>query len=353
MHFIDEVRLSAKAGDGGRGCVSFLREKYKPRGGPNGGDGGNGGSIICRVDPQLNTLIDLAHQKHLRAERGEHGRGKDQHGKNGQDLIVRVPPGTLVYEEATGLLLVDLHTLHEEFIVAKGGRGGKGNAHFATSTNRAPRFAQPGIPGEERSLRLELRLLADVGLVGFPNAGKSTLISAVSAARPRVADFPFTTLTPHLGVVRYSEEKSFVMADVPGLIEGAHEGHGLGTRFLRHIARTSVLLHLLDISNEERDPWHDYQVINNELTCFNPSLLNRTQVVVATKLDLPDTQGRLPEVQALFASHGIPLFAVSAVTGDGIKNLVFHIAQVVEHDKAEAQASVDTLQRDDLLSLAV
>lgn len=351
MHFIDEVSLSVKAGDGGRGCVSFLREKYKPRGGPNGGDGGNGGSVICRVDPQLNTLVDLAHQKHLRAERGEHGRGKDQHGKNGQDLLIRVPPGTLVYDESTGLLLADLRTSREEFIVAKGGKGGKGNAHFATSTNRAPRFAQPGLPGEEKFLRLELRLLADVGLVGFPNAGKSTLISAVSAARPRIADFPFTTLTPHLGVVRYSEEKSFVMADIPGLIEGAHEGHGLGTRFLRHLSRTSVLVHLLDISNAEREPWHDYNVINHELACFDPSLLSRPQIVVVTKLDLPDTQLRLPDIQALFADHGIQILAISAVTGEGVKNLVLYIAQTVERNKVEFQAVADTQLRDDLSSL--
>jgi GTP-binding protein len=341
MHFIDEIRLSVKAGDGGRGCVSFLREKYKPRGGPNGGDGGDGGNVICRVDPQLNTLIDLAHKRQLRAERGEHGRGKDQHGKNGQDLIIRVPPGTLVYDEETGILLTDLRTSHEEFIVARGGKGGKGNAHFATATNRAPRFAQPGLPGEERALRLELRLLADVGLVGFPNAGKSTLISAVSAARPRIADFPFTTLTPHLGVVRYSEEKSFVMADVPGLIEGAHEGHGLGVRFLRHIARTSVLVHLLDISDKDRDPWHDYQVINHELACFDSSLLDRPQIVVITKLDLPGTQARLPEVEALFSDHDIRLFAVSAVTGEGIKHLVLHIAQTVEQYKAKVQESME------------
>lgn len=339
MHFIDEVRLLVKAGDGGRGCVSFLREKYKPRGGPNGGDGGDGGSVVLRVDPQLNTLLDLAHRKHLRAERGEHGRGKDQHGKNGQDLIVRVPPGTLVYDEETGILLADLRTATETVIVAKGGKGGKGNAHFATSTNRAPRFAQPGLPGEERSLRLELRLLADVGLVGFPNTGKSTLISAVSAARPRIADFPFTTLTPHLGVVRYSEEKTFVMADVPGLIEGAHEGQGLGVRFLRHISRTSVLVHLLDISDPERDPWRDYQVINHELASFDPALLLRPHLTVVTKLDLPATRSRFPDVQTFFADHGVDIVAISAVTGEGIKNLVQQIAQTLEHYKKEASLS--------------
>lgn len=336
MHFIDEVRLFVKAGDGGRGCVSFLREKYKPWGGPNGGDGGNGGNVIFCVDPQLNTLIDLAHQKHLRAERGEHGRGKDQHGRNGRDLVVRVPPGTLVYDEETGVLLADLRTPHEEVVVARGGKGGRGNAYFATSTNQAPRFAQPGLPGEERSLRLELRLLADVGLVGFPNAGKSTLISAVSAARPRIADFPFTTLTPHLGVVRYGEEKSFVMADIPGLIEGAHEGHGLGIQFLRHVSRTSVLLHLIDISDSERDPWRDYQTINNELRYFDPSLLTRPQLVVVTKLDLPDTRLRLPEVQTVFSQHGVELLAVSAVTGEGIKDLISRIAQTLERYKQES-----------------
>jgi GTP-binding protein len=333
MHFIDEVRLLVKAGDGGRGCVAFLREKYRPRGGPSGGDGGDGGSVIFRVDAQLNTLIDLAHQKHVRATSGEPGRGKDQHGKNGQDLIVRVPPGTMVSDNETGELLADLRAAGDEVIAAKGGMGGKGNAHFATSTNRAPRFAQPGIPGEERAVRLELRLLADVGLVGFPNAGKSTCISAVSAARPRIADFPFTTLTPHLGVVRYGEEHSFVMADVPGLIEGAHEGHGLGVRFLRHLARTSVLVHLLDISDLEHDPWRDYQVINNELACFDATLLERPQIVVVTKLDLPDTRERFPEIRELFASHGIELLAISAVTGEGVKEFVLHVARTLEARK--------------------
>jgi GTP-binding protein len=244
-----------------------------------------------------------------------------------------------VYDEEKGILLADLRTSTETVIVAKGGKGGKGNAHFATPTNRAPRFAQPGLPGEERSLRLELRLLADVGLVGFPNTGKSTLISAVSAARPRIADFPFTTLTPHLGVVRYSEEKTFVMADVPGLIEGAHEGHGLGVRFLRHLSRTSVLVHLLDISDLKRDPWRDYQTITHELACFDPALLTRPHLTVVTKLDLPATRSRLPEVQALFADQGIDLLAVSAVTGEGVKNLVQQIAQTLERYKKETQIS--------------
>jgi len=330
MHFVDEIRLHVKAGDGGRGCVAFLREKYRPRGGPAGGNGGDGGSVIFRVDPQLSTLVDLTARKHLRAERGEHGRGKDQHGKNGPDLIVRVPQGTLVKDSESGELLADLRTPDAEVIVAKGGKGGKGNAFFATSTNRAPRFAQPGIPGEERALLLELRLLADVGLVGFPNAGKSTLIAAVSAARPRIADYPFTTLTPNLGVVRYNEERSFVMADVPGLIEGAHEGHGLGIRFLRHLSRTSILVHLLDISDPERDPLHDYEVINHELACFGEALGTRQQILVITKLDLPTTRARLPEVQHVFARRGVHPLAISSATREGLKTLLDRIVQALD-----------------------
>jgi GTP-binding protein len=334
MHFVDEIRIQVKAGDGGRGCVSFLREKYKPYGGPNGGDGGDGASVILRADPQLSTLSDLSYQHHLRAERGEHGRGKDQHGKNGSDLIVRVPIGTLVRDAESDVLLADLDTQGMEVIVAKGGKGGKGNAFFTSSTNRAPRFAQPGLPGEEHTLQLELRLLADVGLVGFPNAGKSTLLSSVSAARPRIADFPFTTLTPHLGVVRYGEEGSFVMADIPGLIEGAHQGHGLGIQFLRHLSRTSVLLHLLDISDFERDPLHDYDTISHELACFDAELLTRPQLIAVTKLDLPATRERLPEVRDAFTRRGIALTTVSAVTGEGMKELLWQVVQTLEARKA-------------------
>src|SRR5437667_195060 len=239
MKFVDEVRVRVAAGDGGRGCVSFRREKYVPRGGPNGGDGGDGGDVVLAVDPGLATLVDLSYPQHLRAGRGEHGRGKDQYGVCGADLVLRVPPGTLVYDAETEELLADLRTAGERAVVARGGRGGRGNMHFATPTNRAPRRAEPGTPGEQRALRLELRVLADAGLLGFPNVGKSTLVRAVSAARPRVADYPFTTLVPHLGVVRLDDEWSFVLADVPGLIEGAHAGHGLGTRFLRHLARSA------------------------------------------------------------------------------------------------------------------
>ncbi|MBM4254905.1 MAG: GTPase ObgE [Deltaproteobacteria bacterium] len=336
MHFVDEIRLHVKAGDGGRGCVAFLREKYRPKGGPAGGNGGDGGSVIFRVDPQLSTLVDLTAHKHLRADAGENGRGKDQHGKNGAPLVIRVPQGTLVKDETSGELLADLNTPGVEVIVAKGGKGGKGNAFFATSTNRAPRFAQPGIPGEERTIVLELRLLADVGLVGFPNAGKSTLISTVSAARPRIADYPFTTLTPNLGVVRYSEEKSFVMADVPGLIEGAHEGHGLGIRFLRHLSRTSLLVHLLDISDPERDPLHDYDVINHELTCFGDELGGRKQILVITKIDLPTTRERFPEVLEAFARRGVDAFAISAATREGLKPLLDRIVQELELQRVQA-----------------
>jgi GTP-binding protein len=336
MHFIDEVRIHVKAGDGGRGCVAFLREKYRPRGGPSGGNGGDGGSVIIKVDPQLNTLIDLAHRQHIRAERGEHGRGKNQHGKNGEDLLIRVPLGTIIRDCETGDILADLAAPCGEFRVAKGGKGGKGNAFFVSSTNQAPRFAQPGLAGEEHVLRLELRLLADVGLVGLPNVGKSTLISSVSAARPRIADFPFTTLTPHLGVVRYGEEKSFVMADVPGLIEGAHLGYGLGVRFLRHLSRTSVLVHLLDISHPESDPLRNYEAITHELQCFDEALGNRPYIVVVTKLDLPVTRERLGEVRNAFAEkYSTSLLAISAATGEGVKELVNHLARVVEGHKTQ------------------
>src|SRR5262247_1830135 len=298
MKFVDEVRIRVEAGDGGDGCTSFRREKYEPRGGPSGGDGGAGGDVVLRVDPGLSTLLDLSYPQTLRAGRGEHGRGKDQHGAGGADLTLRVPPGTLVVDDDTGDELADLRQADEQVIVARGGRGGRGNMNFATPTNRAPRRAEPGTPGERRELRLELRVLADAGLLGFPNVGKSTLIHAVSAARPRIADYPFTTLVPHLGVVRV-DDTSFVLADVPGLIEGAHAGHGLGTRFLRHLERTVVLVHLLDISGlTGRDPLADFDTINRELALTSPELVAKPQIVVAGKLDLAETRERLPVVRA-------------------------------------------------------
>jgi len=339
MKFVDEVRIRVEAGDGGRGCASFRREKYVPRGGPNGGDGGDGGDVVLTVDPGLSTLVDLSYPQHLRAGRGEHGRGKDQHGACGADLVLRVPPGTLVYDAEAGELLADLRAAGERAVVARGGRGGRGNMHFATPTNRAPRRAEPGTPGERRELRLELRVLADAGLLGFPNVGKSTLIRAVSAARPRVADYPFTTLVPHLGVVCVDEEASFVLADVPGLIEGAHAGHGLGTRFLRHLARTVVLVHLLDVSGlTGRDPLADFDALNRELALASPALAAKPQIVVAGKLDLAETRDRLPEVRATFARRGVELLAVSGATGEETREIVRAIWAAVRTARGAAEA---------------
>jgi len=331
MKFVDEVRIRVEAGDGGRGCVSFRREKYVPRGGPSGGDGGDGGDVVLRADAGLSTLLDLSYPQRLRAGRGEHGRGKDQHGARGGELVLHVPVGTLVYEEPGGVLLADLCAPAKTAVVARGGRGGRGNRRFATPTNRAPRQAEPGTPGEQRELRLELHVLADAGLLGFPNVGKSTLIRAVSAARPRVADYPFTTLVPHLGVVRVGEERSFVLADVPGLIPGAHTGHGLGTRFLRHLARTGVLVHLLDVSGlTSRDPVEDFDALNRELALASPELAAKPQIVVAGKLDLAETRERLPHARARFAARGIELHAVSGVSGAGTRELMAVIATAVE-----------------------
>jgi len=330
MKFVDEVRIRVEAGDGGRGCVAFRREKYEPHGGPSGGDGGGGGNVVLQVDPNLSTLLDLSYPQTLRAGRGEHGRGKEQSGARGADLLLRVPPGTLVYDDGDGQLLADLRTAGDRVVVAEGGRGGLGNQHFATSTRQAPRHAQPGTPGEQKILRLELRMLADAGLLGFPNVGKSTLIRAISAARPRVADYPFTTLVPHLGVVRVDEEASFVLADVPGLIPGAHEGHGLGTRFLRHLSRTAVLVHLLDASGlTGRDPVDDYDVLCRELALASAELGAKPQIVVVGRLDLQETRDRLPEVRARFAARGIEIMTLSGVTGEGTRLLVERIAQAV------------------------
>lgn len=323
MKFIDEARVSVRAGDGGAGCVAFLREKYKPKGGPSGGDGGDGGDIVFVVDPGITTLLDFKFQPLLRARHGEQGRGKQQYGKRGENLEVRVPAGTLVFDEDSGELLGDLRTAETRFIAAQGGRGGRGNMHYATSTNQAPRYAQPGTPGVERRLRLELRLLADVGLVGFPSVGKSSLIRRVSAARPRVADYPFTTLVPHLGVVRVDEDTSFVLADIPGLIEGAHEGAGLGHRFLRHVSRTAVLIHMLDISGlTGREPLEDYETLNRELQAFDPGLAAKPQIVAANKVDLAEARGRFPALRDALATRGITLLPISAATGEGVGELL-------------------------------
>jgi len=341
MKFVDEVLVRVAAGDGGRGCVSFRREKYVPRGGPNGGDGGAGGDVVLAVDPGLSTLVDLSYPQHLRAGRGEHGRGKDQHGARGADLVLRVPPGTLVYDAERDELRADLRAAGERAVVARGGRGGRGNMHFATPTNRAPRRAEPGTPGEQRQLRLELRVLADAGLLGFPNVGKSTLIRAVSAARPRVADYPFTTLVPHLGVVRLDEEWSFVLADVPGLIAGAHAGHGLGTRFLRHLSRTAVLVHLLDVSGlTGRDPLADFEALNRELALTSPELAQKPQIVVAGKLDLAETRTHLPAARRALAARGVELHAVSGATGEGAAALMRVVGSAVRAARAAAPAAM-------------
>jgi GTP-binding protein len=337
MQFIDEVTIWVKGGDGGRGCVSFRRERFVPRGGPDGGDGGNGGDIILMATEGLSTLLDLRYQQRYRAANGAHGRGKDQTGKSGEDLIITVPVGTLVKDTATGEILQDLTAAGERFLAAQGGRGGRGNARFATSTRQAPRFAEPGKKGKQRRLQLELKLLADVGIVGHPNVGKSTFLQRVSAARPTVADYPFTTLVPHLGVVSYGELKAFVMADIPGLIAGAHRGAGLGSRFLRHIERTLLLVHLLDISTDPpEDPWHHYEAINEELGRFHPSLLEKPQVAVLNKIDLPHVRERIPQFKDAFRQRGVDLLAISALTGEGVDEMVREIGHRWEKLKGAA-----------------
>lgn len=331
MKFVDEVRIEVKAGDGGNGAVAFRREKYVDKGGPSGGDGGNGGSVIFVADPQLTTLLDYRYQQHHRAPAGEHGMGSDCNGKAGEDLTLRVPVGTLVRDEQSGEVLADLSEPGQTVVVAKGGRGGLGNMNFATSTRQTPRFAQDGTKGELKILQLELKLLADVGLLGYPNAGKSTLISRVSRARPKVADYPFTTLVPNLGVVQYKDGLSFVMADIPGLIEGASEGVGLGLQFLRHVERCRVLIHLLDLGAvaEGRDPFKDFQVLNKELARYSKELSLRPQVVVANKLDLPYAREALPKLEAKLHKKGIELLAMSGATGEGIPKVLDAVARVL------------------------
>jgi GTPase len=342
MKFIDEVKIRVIAGDGGRGCISFRREKFIPRGGPNGGNGGKGGDVIALADPQLTTLLDLRYQKQYKAGRGEHGSGKDQHGKTGEDRIIKVPVGTIIRDAGTGELLGDLKEAQQQVVVAAGGRGGKGNAHFVSSTNRSPRFAQPGEPGEDKELEIELRLLADVGIIGLPNAGKSTLIAAISAVRPKIADYPFTTLVPNLGVVGYGEGKSFVVADIPGLIEGAHEGHGLGDKFLRHVTRTSILIHLLDASNiDEKDPLAQWKTVNRELELFDPELGGKPQIVVANKIDLPAGKNHAKLVAKKLPKDYQPLHTISAATTEGVRALVQYVGMRLEEIKQQDETSGD------------
>ncbi|MBU2055242.1 MAG: GTPase ObgE [Proteobacteria bacterium] len=320
MKFIDEAKIYVKAGDGGRGCVSFRREKFVPRGGPDGGDGGRGGDVFIRASAGRRTLLDLKYRQHHVAKHGGHGEGSKRTGRGSDDVVIVVPVGTVIRDAETGELLADLAADGAVVVIAKGGMGGRGNARFATAVRQAPRFAQPGIPGEEKWLALELKLLADVGIIGLPNVGKSTFISRVSSARPKIADYPFTTLVPHLGVVPYGNQQSFVIADIPGLIEGAHEGLGMGVQFLRHVERTSVLLHIIDISQESsRGAWRDYEMINRELGLFSPEMLKKPQVVAVGKLDIPATREMMKKNIDIFAQKGIDLHGFSAATGEGVQ----------------------------------
>ena len=325
--FIDRAKIYVQGGDGGNGVTAFRREKFVPRGGPSGGDGGRGGDVYVVADSSLNTLLHLRYNPRHIAERGAHGEGSNRSGRTGADLEVRVPVGTQVVDAETGDLVYDLDHDGRRWLAARGGRGGFGNAHFATSTNRAPRYHQDGTNGEARELQLELKLLADVGLVGFPNAGKSTFISTVSAARPKIADYPFTTLEPHLGVVDLGDFRTMVIADIPGLIEGAHAGAGLGDRFLRHIERTKLLLHMVDVSSlSGRDTVSDYETVNRELASYNPDLAARPQIVVATKIDALDDPSRLESLRGRAEADGKQFFAISSATNRGISELVNALA---------------------------
>ncbi|RMD99659.1 MAG: GTPase ObgE [Calditrichaeota bacterium] len=315
--FVDHAKIFVASGRGGSGCVSFRREKYIPKGGPDGGDGGDGGSVIVEGDPNMRSLFDFKGGKHFRAQRGEHGKGANRHGRKGKDVVIRVPPGTLIYDAETGQLLADIRAAGERAVVARGGRGGKGNARYVSATNQAPRDWEPGEPGEEKTLLLELKLIADVGIVGLPNAGKSTLLARLSKARPKIADYPFTTLQPNLGVVPYKSFSSFIVADIPGLIEGAHTGKGLGLEFLRHIERTRVLLFLIDIQSEH--PEQDYATLLDELKRYNPELLEKPRLLAFSKVDTvpPEQRQRKP-----LKSFEVPFIYISAVSGEGIELLI-------------------------------
>ena len=330
--FIDEVVISVKAGDGGNGCLAFRREKYVPRGGPSGGDGGRGGDVVLVASQHYNTLLHFRFNPEHKAERGRHGEGSNRKGREGASVEVPTPVGTIVYDAETGEQLHDFTSPGDRFVVARGGRGGRGNARFATSTHQAPTEHEPGSPGEERKLRLELKLLADVGLVGFPNAGKSTLISRISAAKPKIADYPFTTLEPHLGVVSTDtgDHRTFVVADIPGLIEGAHEGHGLGIQFLRHIERTRLLAHLVDVSEATgRDPVRDFEVVMAELASFSEDLAHKPMILVATKIDAAQDPERIASLEKLARERGRPFLKISSVTGAGLVELKRAMAEAV------------------------
>lgn len=329
MKFIDEAIITVQSGDGGRGCVSFRREKYIPRGGPDGGDGGKGGDIVLKTSSRKRTLYQFRYRKHFKAKNGAHGQGKQKTGKNSQDLVIELPPGTLVTDADTEEVITDLIECGETVVLARGGRGGQGNARFKTSTHRTPRFAQPGEPGETKTLKLELKLLADVGIIGLPNAGKSTLIAAVSSARPKTGNYPFTTLFPSLGVVQTDWAEPFVVADIPGLIKGAHKGTGLGIRFLRHIERTRILVHLIDVSAMDTDnPLNAYTTINKELAMYNQELTEKPQIVVLNKTDLPEVREAAKKFQAAIKEKQVIL--ISALTGQGIEKLKSKIIQLLD-----------------------
>jgi len=329
--FIDEATIHVAGGDGGNGCVAFRREKFVPRGGPSGGDGGRGGSVYLESTEHLNTLLKFRYKRQFAAGRGGHGEGSNRHGRDGDDLTIQVPVGTVVFDTATDERLWDFDSASRQFLAARGGRGGRGNAQFATSTNQAPRKAEQGKQGEARDLKLELKLLADVGLVGFPNAGKSTLISRVSAARPKVADYPFTTIEPHLGVVAVADEHSFVMADIPGLIEGAHLGRGLGTRFLKHVERTRLLLHLIDVSDHiPGEPSQDYAILMKELESFSATMAIKPMLLVASKIDVAVEGHRLRALRSFAVASGMKLYEVSSVTGQGVEDLKWAAWRILE-----------------------
>ncbi|MBP2653297.1 MAG: obg 1 [Firmicutes bacterium] len=342
--FIDRAKISVKAGNGGNGMSSFRREKYVPKGGPSGGDGGRGGDVVLVVDENLNTLIDFRYKRKFKAEAGENGQTCNMHGRQGEKLYIKVPPGTLVKDEATGQVLGDLTANGQELVVAKGGRGGRGNARFVSSVHRAPTMAENGEPGVEKALQLELKVLADVGLVGYPSVGKSSILAMVSAAKPEIAAYHFTTLSPVLGVVSLREGQSFVLADIPGLIEGAHEGKGLGQDFLRHIERTRVLVHVLDVSGMEgRDPIEDYHKINDELKLYNARLATRPQIIAANKMDLPEAQQNFAKVAEYLAKDGREVFPVSAASGEGLQKLMERAAKLLSEVGREEPEIVDTV----------
>jgi GTP-binding protein len=339
--FIDEAVISVRSGKGGDGVVHFRREKYVPRGGPDGGDGGRGGDVVLEVVPTLNTLATFQYKRKFRAEDGSNGAKQNQTGRSAPDLVIPVPPGTMVYDANAGTLVGDLIEPGYRLVVARGGRGGRGNIHFATSTHQAPREAERGAPPEERTLRLELKLIADIGIVGAPNAGKSTLLASVTSARPKIAPYPFTTLEPNLGVAMLDEDTNLVLADIPGLIEGAHQGVGLGHDFLRHIQRTRVLIHLLDGSAE--DPLLDFSQINSELALFDPALAKKPQVIGFNKMDLPEAKDRWPEIEKQLKKRGYGALPISAATGEGVRQLLYRAAQLLQEAKAEAPEPVQEM----------